>query len=82
MNIIKIILSVLLLTSFILTSCGSGTKIIALKNTIMNGEFFNAGNKIGYCIYQYLIGSFTFGVILGLSIGFISLILLNIFRKK
>jgi len=60
----------------------SGEKIIALKNTILNGEFFTAGNEIGYSIYQYLIGSVVFGVILGLSVGLISLILLNIFRKK
>jgi len=60
----------------------SGEKIIALKNTIMNGEFFMAGNEIGYSIYQYLIGSVVFGIVLGLTVGFISLILLNIFRKK
>ncbi len=60
----------------------SSEKIIALKNTIMNGDFFTAGNEIGYSIYQYLIGSVAFGLVLGLSIGFISLILLNIFRKK
>ena len=60
----------------------SGEKIIALKNTIMSGEFFTAGNEIGYSIYQYLIGSVVFGIVLGLSVGLISLILLNIFRKK
>lgn len=60
----------------------SGEKIVALKNTIVNGEFFTAGNEIGYSIYQYLIGSVVFGLVLGLSVGFISLILLNIFRKK
>ncbi len=60
----------------------SGEKIIALKNTIINGEFFTAGNEIGYSIYQYLIGSVAFGLVLGIFVGFISLILLNIFRKK
>jgi glycosyltransferase involved in cell wall biosynthesis len=60
----------------------SGEKIIALKNTILNGEFFTAGNEIGYSIYQYLVGSVVFGLVLGVLVGFISLILLNIFRKR
>lgn len=60
----------------------SGEKIIALKDTIMNGEFFTAGNEIGYSIYQYLLGSVVFGLVLGLFVGLISLFLLNIFRKN
>ena len=48
----------------------------------MNGEFFTAGNEIGYSIYQYLIASVAFGLVLSLLVGLISLILLNIFRKK
>ena len=60
----------------------SGEKINNLKNTILNGNFFIASNEIGYSIYQYLIGSVIFGLILGLSVGLISLLLLNIFRKR
>lgn len=60
----------------------SSEKIIAIKNAIINGNFFTASGEIGQSIYQYILGSVVFGLILAIFVGLISLLLLNTIKRK
>jgi len=52
-----------------------------LKDQIMAGNFYATLNEFGYSILQYIIGSIMLGLILGISVGFISYIIIK-FTKK
>jgi uncharacterized protein (DUF2062 family) len=53
-----------------------------LKDQIVNGNFYNTLNEFGYSILQYIIGSILLGLILGLSIGFLSYIIIKLTKKE
>ncbi len=53
-----------------------------LKDQIMSGNFYNTLNEFGYSILQYVIGAIMLGLILGLSTGIISYLLLLITKNN
>lgn len=67
---------------------GSGEEIsretlILLKQQLLDGQFYNALQELGYSIYQYVIGSFVFGLGLGILVGLVIwLIMAFSFRLK
>ncbi len=53
-----------------------------LKDQILEGNFYNTLNEFGYSILQYIIGSIILGLLLGLSTGLLSYIIIRITKKK
>jgi glycosyltransferase involved in cell wall biosynthesis len=51
-----------------------------LKSQIASGEFYDAMTVLGYSIFQYIIGSFAFGLVCGLLFGLIVYILILYYR--
>jgi len=49
-----------------------------LKEQIMTGNFYNTLNEFGYSIFQYVLGSLVFGLVLGLTTVLISYLILKI----
>lgn len=53
-----------------------------LKEQIMHGGFYNTLNEFGYSILQYVIGSILLGLLLGLSVAFVSYIIIKTTKKE
>jgi len=57
--------------------------LLQLKQQLIDGQFYATLQELGYSIYQYIIGSFVFGIGLGILVGFIIWIIMVIsFRIK
>jgi hypothetical protein len=49
-----------------------------LKAQIMTGNFYETLNEFGYSIFQYVLGSLVFGLLLGLITLLVSYVILKI----
>ncbi|PLW96971.1 MAG: DUF2062 domain-containing protein [Marinilabiliales bacterium] len=56
--------------------------LINLKDQLLNSNFYDTLQELGYNLLQYMIGSLVFGVILGLATCIVSYLLLVLLRKK
>jgi glycosyltransferase involved in cell wall biosynthesis len=56
--------------------------LINLKDQLLNSNFYDTLQELGYNLLQYVIGSLVFGVILGLATCVVSYLLLVLLRKK
>jgi uncharacterized protein (DUF2062 family) len=56
--------------------------LINLKDQLLNSNFYDTLQELGYNLLQYVIGSLVFGVLLGLATCFVSYLLLVLFKKK
>jgi len=53
-----------------------------LKDQIMQGNFYNTLNEVGFSILQYIIGSILLGFLLGLTVATISYFIIKIAKKE
>lgn len=56
--------------------------LINLKDQLLNSNFYDTLQELGYNLLQYVIGSLVFGVILGLTTCIVSYLLLVLLKKK
>lgn len=56
----------------------SKENLLQLKQQIMDGQFYTTFQELGYSIYQYIVGSVVFGLLLGILIGLITFSILKI----
>ncbi len=53
-----------------------------LKDQIMKGDFYHTLNEFGYSILQYVVGSVILGLLLGVTVGIISYVIISISKKS
>ncbi len=53
-----------------------------LKDQLLNSNFYDTLQELGYNLFQYVIGSLFFGLVLGLATFFVSYLLLVLLKKK
>jgi len=65
---------------------GKGTltkeTLIDLKDQLLNSNFYDTLQELGYNLFQYVIGSLFFGLVLGLATCLVSYLLLVLLKKK
>jgi glycosyltransferase involved in cell wall biosynthesis len=54
----------------------SKATLIKLKNQVLEGNFYNTFQELGYSIYQYVVGAFAFGALMGLLTGSATLLMI------
>lgn len=69
---------------WVLGVTGTLTKesLLNLKDQLLQKNFYDTLQELGYNLFQYVIGSLVFGLLLGIAIWLVSYLLLILLKKK